>query len=251
MTHRGGSFVAFGRKLNEIESTDNGHVKLGFTDGSTVHAKNVYITIPPNSFANVKGLDHMMPDIEKNLVYGDGTKIFATWDENWWRALGLTTGRSVVNNEFLRQVFYWDDNTLLFYTAGFYGEGEFTTPDGQTTDCLPDLTHCKLSSTVISEHASTDMGELIRKIVDVLSQIHGVDVPMPTYTRYKYWPHLWSIYRSGSDKDAFAERTRRPLGADVPVWYGSSMISNVQGWAEGAIERAEASIDEIAESLQK
>lgn len=251
MTHRGGSLVAFGRTLDEIAALDNGNVKLGFSDGSTVLAKNVYITVAPSQFGNIKGLDHLKPMVDENLVWGSGTKIFLNWAEPWWKALGLTTGRSVINHPLVRQVFYWDDNTLLLYTAGFVSDpkAEFQTPDGTTRDCLPSLTECEYASDIIRKGAVTDMKTLIDELVAVLSVTHGIEVPQPEYTRYKYWPNLWAIWGTGSNKEAVYEAVRRPLGNDVNVWFGSSMISETQGWGEGSIQQAQASIDEIVASL--
>lgn len=94
------------------------------------------------------------------------------------------------------------------------------------------------------------MNTAIQTVVDELNVAHGVTedsadgIPMPSWARVKGWPGgTLSYYKEDCgelnvDPFAFSSRFERPLGEDVPLFYGSSEMNahGGSGWVEGSLE---------------
>lgn len=238
--------VNYKKKLDKIEVRDDGLIEMGFTDGTFTTTKRAYITMQPYQFAQVDGLKHLAPLVEESLSFGHAFKIFMQWDEKWW---GGDVGKNIANTIMGRQVFLWDDYTIQIYQNGGRGPFNFTTLDGATVHCLPTLTECKWSVDEFLK-LTKDNQALYQVTLDSLAEIYGMDkVPTPSLFGYKYWPTASSKWKSHVNQQEVMEKLRRPFGKDVNVWYGNSMTSQWQGWAEGALSLANMSMPEILASF--
>ena len=85
-------------------------------------------------------------------------------------------------------------------------------------------------------------------------EVTGLDIENPDYAKIKPWPagSLVSWTASNNQTTTFALSLARPLGEDVPVFYGNSEITadgGLHGWTEGALEMVELHLQSIATYL--
>ena len=228
-------------------------VTLRFEDGSVVRAKAAYLTMLPADLVQVKGLEAWRSYYEQAFLPFGATKMFMAWEDGMPDAIRRSTRdgatRLVLDGDrpgwLARQVFYWDENTILLY---------------QTAPQNPDLPANQMQHMIQSQ----GMGATMKKVVDELSLAHNATLPMPTWARAKGWTDgSLSYYQAncgsvGCSDTAlgpltFSSRLERPLGSAVPVFYGSSEMNGNggNGWMQGSLEEIALQLPTIVAKLSK
>ena len=113
--------VVFNRQLVEIEAGVRGSI-LHFTNGSTMRARSVFLTMPLCKWPAITGL---APGIavraNASVINAQCTKTFLTFEKAWWTDdFGLTTGRSITTTR-ARMVFYVSAAAACCATAAIEG----------------------------------------------------------------------------------------------------------------------------------
>ena len=170
-------------------------------------------------------------------------KIFLTFDEPWWSALGITTGASATDLP-LGQCWYFDPpasggDALLMASyndtlATSYWAGLEDGPRFPTTASNP-------PAQWVAQCASQTM---VEEVVRQLGIVHGVTIPAPNAAAYMNWAHdpfggafhTWNIgVHAASVNAAIAHPD-----PSVPLFVCGDAYSFDQGWTEGAFDTAES-----------
>jgi monoamine oxidase len=235
-----GATVEFGQELIAVSATQDG-VRLQLRSGKggvrQVEASRAILAVPTSTLrelvarsptlaasgALVHALAHIS-DIE-------GLKAYLSYQEPWWRRLGLRPGRSTSDGP-LRQTFYLPpqgDGRSLILAGYAFGDDAANYWGGLAPD-----TGASGPTTINPEF----MAELTRQ----LSLLHGVEVPDPVAGRAHWWGvasgSAVPIWREGVRPWEIAPGVRQPI-AGVPLFACGDSMSLNQGWAVGAAQTAE------------
>jgi monoamine oxidase len=180
------------------------------------------------------------------------SRMFLTFDRTWWEPLGVSSGFSVTDLP-IRQCMYFGTEgdqpgadpsnrssmMLAFYTHGLtaaYWQLLMDNPPlPGTGDPYP--SQGDVPADIV---ASRTMVEAARQ---QLANLHGMDVPAPTWAGYIDWSrdpfgggvHSWNV---GARMWDVAPYMRRPVpGAEVFICGEAWSVA--QGWVEGALQTAE------------
>lgn len=174
-------------------------------------------------------------------------KVFLTFDEPWWRNVPDGPGRikkgtyAVSHTDLpLRQCYYLgkDDARGQGLMLASYADGgavEYWQALMADSGRVPAL-HCPLSRLARED---------VRR---QLSRMHGVDVPAPTDGLFVDWTRppyggAWHNWQPGWKSWEMSVTMRRPV-ADCSLFVCGEAYSGAQGWTEGALESAEAMLEE-------
>lgn len=256
-TEAGGHLEKNARLMRIDRTRDNGKdlMVLHFrgADGPyTVRARHVVLAMPWRSLDMLDKASFMFAD--KGFVQDMGAvipipavKMYLAYEKNWWRKLGLSSGRSLTDLP-LRQCLYFgtekdapggepgNDRSLLSATyadmemAGYWrrhqtrSSGPYPSRGG-----VPAGQECSAAA--------------VADIQSQLSLLHGVAVPAPYWATLQDWSkdpygggwHFWKVGRKSWE---VMPRIRRPV-AGAPLYICGEAYSDAQGWVEGALRTAE------------
>jgi hypothetical protein len=124
-------------------------------------------------------------------------------------------------------VWYWDRDTILVYNTGMFATDPANILQGiiqnQGMKAATDKVVSEISMAFFGKTASGEPKKMF---------------PGPSWGRCKGWPEgSLADYRPNITGLVYAQHMARPLGGDVPIWYGNSEASSEQqGWIEGSME---------------
>jgi monoamine oxidase len=185
-------------------------------------------------------------------------KCFVAYHEPWWEKAGVSSGRSVTDLP-LRQVYYWHTETgkssVLLATyddtlnvAFWQGLAVDRKRYPLTLEQMPRLAQMSIRASMETQvddrwkewkAPNALAGEVHRQ----LSEMHGVDCPLPYAAVYSDWirdpfgggVHFWKIgVKSWVEVDTMVH----PVSS-APVYICGEAYSDAQGWVEGALRTAE------------
>ena len=227
-------------------------VKLTFADGSVVRAKTAYLTTLPADLEQIGGFEPWAPSNKKAFLNFGADKMFMSWEGGLPEAIVNATRntesgapgqiRLVLDGDrtadpetswITRQVWYWDANTILVYGTAV---SDPTLPANQLQNLIQTKGMTAATTKVVGELSEAFFGK-------------GADgkpassFPMPTWARVKGWSSGSLSYYNSDIKQSglvYASYMSRPLGANAPVFYGSSEASGSggNGWIQGSLEFA-------------
>lgn len=219
-----------GSKDNQKSETPTatGRVSLRFGDNSVAVAKAVYMTMLPFDMIEVDGLEAWTKPMFEGMLPFGATKLFISWADGMPKAISDATKSGGVRlvtdgdraGQMARQIFFWDENTILVY---------------QTAPMDNDLPANVMQQMIQNE----GMDQMIGGTMAQLQSAFRTEFRKPTWARVKAWGNgALSYYRPGcgtlkADPIAFQSRVQRPLGQEMPVFYGSSEISAGGGGSQG------------------
>lgn len=222
-------------------------VELKFEDGSVTAAKAVYLTVLPLDLIEIDGFQPYDQALKDATLPFGATKMFIHWNGGLPQPILDATdsgGKRLVTDgnrpgQMARQIFYWDASTILIYQ---------TAP---TNDDLP-------ANVMQEEMQTTGMDSMMGGVMDQLQDAFRQELPYPSWARVKSWANgALSYYRSGcgaancSSLPAFQSILQRPLGQDIPVFYGNSEMSGGgggtqgTGWVMGSFHQVQLHLDAI------
>jgi monoamine oxidase len=240
-------------------------VSLRFRDGSTVQARHVILAMPRRA---LELLDHTgavlddaqtdVWDLVKSVYPIPMFKIFLCYRYPWWKAIGVTQGRSLTDLP-IRQCYYWgvdqkapntdgnsvllasyDDENSVSFWAGLRRPGrnpEYWEPrvPGDDDDEITGDDHWSRYKA-----PKAMLEEAHRQIV----QMHGVGyAPEPYAAAYRDWSedpygggiNVWKIH---ANSNAVIDKIVNPRPG-IPVYVCGEAYSHEQGWVEGALATTE------------
>lgn len=201
-----------------------------------------------------------------------GFKIFAAYRQPWWQqARQVTAGRSVTDLP-LRQCYYWvtggcdgrsNPHSVLMASYNDGSSVEFWAGLArQTEPYQPPLYACPPG---IPIPAGDDLrgtiapAPLVAEMQKQLRELHGVaDLPYPDLTSTPFIPPYVAVYRDwsqepfgggwhfwkiGVDSRQVMRRMQHPC-VDAPLYVCGEAWSTQQGWVEGALETADAVLEQ-------
>lgn len=223
-------------------------VNLGFADGSTIRAKSAYLTMLPYDLPQVQGFAPWNATIGTYMSPGQAVKLVLGWADaadappamlNLTSCIEEKCNRLILDGPAeddwtIRQFWLWDPKTIMVYDISPKTSG----------------TNQRYAGTNLVDLAQEQgMDAMIQKVMKDLRNATKVDIPDPQWGRLKPWPEgnllpgwLPTNPATNISGPTFATYIQRPLGADVPVYYGNSETSTNganHGWAEGAAENVE------------
>lgn len=166
------------------------------------------------------------------------TRIFATFDQPWWREQGIVSGRSLTDLE-LGQVYYYggEGDRQPFIQA--YADGT----DSAYWEGLQNPSHPGVSTSLCATP------QLAGELKAQLEEMHGREIPNPTGLLYKRWsdPFTGGAYHTwnpGTRPWEASEAMLTPVDGQ-PVYVCGEAFSTTQGWIEGALQTSEKVLQKL------
>ena len=238
-------------------------VQLRFADGDAVLARRLVLAMPRRSIELLEPsgavLDPKLGEVRALIESVEPIplfKIFLCYDQPWWKAAGVSSGRSLTDMP-IRQCYYWgvepkpsgadgnacllasyDDDLSVSFWAGLRAKSAATTLFESTRS----FSGWHAGSDDWDEHAAPKamVLEAHRQIV----KMHGVAyAPEPYAAAYRDWAedpygggvNFWRIHAKSWEVIPAIVQPR----AGVPVYICGEAYSHEQGWVEGALQTAE------------
>ena len=237
---------------NSINSA--GALTLKFSDGSSVKAKNAFLTLLPYDLPRIGGFEPWEETLQNNMSPSMAVKLVMGWEdaaEAPAARLGLkscagdgTCQRVILDgpadeNWLVRQVWMWSNDTVMVYNVA----GD-PTKQGPTA-----------ANNMITLGTEEGMDVLVKTTMEQINKVANLEKPiaMPTWARIKPWPAgsitAWNNATQGKNIASYIER---PLGASIPVFYGNSEAapnSDEHGWIQGGWNMVEDNLPALAKSM--
>ncbi len=139
----------------------------------------------------------------------------------------------------VRQLWMWGPDTVMVYNvAGDPTKQEFTA-----------------AKNMIQLGTEEGMDALVKTVMEQINLVANLSEPivMPTWARIKPWP-AGSItgWKNPAEGENIATYLERPLGTDVPVFYGNSEAApdtSEHGWIQGGWNMVEDALPALAKRL--
>lgn len=272
--HKAGGSVRLNTRLESFDTTDDGNVRLELVEegvARSVVAKRLILAMPRRSLELLDQAGAVLgpENREVHELIGSVTpiplfKLAICYPSPWWESLppvqppkskkvGISSGRSVTDLP-IRQCYYWqvDPQTncavLLVYDDGrdldyWAGLRDRKAPSFQSAVPVDE-------SSEWSKHPAPK--RMVEEIHRQLLEMHGITdpttVPPPYAGAYRDWgedpygggANFWHV---GVRSYEVARAIMQPK-PPVPVYICGESYSHGQGWVEGALETAEAMLEQ-------
>jgi monoamine oxidase len=273
--HKAGGTIRLGAHLESFDVTDDGTVRLDVVEDGvarTVFTKRLILALPRRSLELLDQTGAVLgpENGEVHELIGSVTpiplfKLAICYPSPWWESLppvqltddpkapyvGISSGKSVTDLP-IRQCYYWavdaktncavllvyDDGRDLDYWAGLRDPRRTTFENAVEVD----------ESSEWSKHPAPK--RMVDEIHRQLLEMHGnpSDVPAPYAAAYRDWgedpfgggANFWHV---GVRSYEVAEKILQPKPPH-PVYICGESYSHGQGWVEGALETAEAMLQQ-------
>jgi hypothetical protein len=160
----------------------------------------------------------------------------------------IILGGSLVDQHWIvRQMWFWSAHEIMIYDVA-----PFDQPDG-TQGLYPRNRMARMAR-------EQGLDAVVSSVMAQIREGTGLtDLAEPEWGRLKDWPagNLAIGWKGKYGLDAplaesFSDHLRQPLGPHVPLFYGNSEAAadgSLHGWAEGALDMAERSLQGIFDTL--
>jgi lysine 2-monooxygenase len=230
-----------------------------------VRAKKIILAMPRRSLELIKSTFFDDPWLRENIpsvLIQSAFKLCLAYERPWWRALGLTAGRSVTDLP-IRQVYYFGTeaeqkdglpfmNSLLMAsyndisTVPFWKGLELGEPFlGYRPSCLePGVTD------IVPRMEFPPTDEMVYVASKQVAQVHALpEIPQPYSAVYHTWnedPYGggWHEWKANYRLDQIMCRMRKPVETEDIHIVGEA-YSYGQGWVEGALDTAESTLEDF------
>lgn len=228
-----------------------------------VRAKKIVLGLPRRSLELIKSSFFDHPQLKEDMgsvLIQSAFKLLLAYERPWWRALGLTAGRSVTDLP-IRQVYYFGTegeqedgepflNSLLMasyndistvpFWKGLEGGVAYA---GYMPSCIEPTAKGPLPITEYT--ASAEMVEVANLQV---ATVHALpEIPKPYSAVYHTWnedPYGggWHEWKAGYRLDEVMWRMLKPV-EDQDIHIVGEAYSIGQGWVEGALDTSETMLE--------
>ena len=222
----------------------NKNLTLTLADGSRLESRAVLLTMLPFDLVNIRGFEAWEHILKKATTPVNAVKIVIGWNDpakSPTSILGMSPctsergcERLILEGKFLRQVWLWDEKTVLLYNMGGFRETETT-------------------SKMMRFARRHGMDAFIDEIMSDFHRTIGVALPRPDWARVKEWPD-GTILTSWAAKSppSVSEYLSMPAGPHIPLFYANSEAAkndSNHGWVEGAFEMVEDVLPRLIQAL--
>jgi hypothetical protein len=209
------AYIQYGQKLDRISSAGPKLV-LHYASGMEEEVGSAILTCAPHQLLEIAGVLPTVTELVRASLLGvtQGV-IYATWGANdvWWPALGFTAGVAATDTA-LGTVAVASPGVLRCLVVGEAAVSAWTTA-----------------------FVSTPLEAVKTQIVTLLAQVFGQQtLPSPAAVSFRSWPNSLWLWKAGVDVAATRAVLSRPCGSDVPVFWASGDLSDVQNRVEGCVQ---------------
>lgn len=269
---KAGGTIHYDEPLNGFELTGNG-VKLNFRSGKTVNAEALILAMPRRSLELITPGSPLLQRNDVTALVKSVTprplfKLFATYEYPWWLPAGVKEGRTTTDLP-LRQTYYWptndgtpalkgramlmasyDDGTNIGFWDGFRDRrGRGWRKEAENTP-RPEYFRGESDDTEASKQWDKYPApiEMVNEIQRQLTIVHNIQFTPPVRSAaFRDWGDDpfgggWNNWNIGVRSVEVMRQILRPVD-DAPVHICGEAYSNAQGWVEGALETADAMLE--------
>lgn len=251
---------------------DGDGIKLNFRSGKSVHAAALILAMPRRSLELITPGSQFLQredvtELVKSVTPRPLFKLFATYEYPWWLPAGVKEGRTTTDLP-LRQTYYWprndgkpasegramlmasyDDGLNIGFWDGFRPKrGRGWRKEARH---MPEPRYFKgadaaEASDEWNKHPAP--AEMVQEIQRQLDVVHGLQfTPNVLAASFKDWGDDpfgggWNNWNIGVKSAEVMKKILRPVD-DAPVYICGEAYSNAQGWVEGALETADAMLE--------
>lgn len=227
----------FGQEMIDLRvDGDVTEVAFRSADGQehTRKARKVILTLPTSAYGllpdscALRGKNSLTRMLD-NLLPVPATKIYVNFPRQWWKDLGIQSGRSITDIP-VRQVFYLEDPSGRGLSLSPYAAG--TNDSGYWSPLLPD------------GHKADGDSLIAKTIRGQLNQMHGMDIPKPSEVLYRTFQggqvgYGWNMWRPGVEPTKYSKAARQPIPGKNVYCVGQA-TSIVQGWVMDTLSTTES-----------
>lgn len=229
----------------------------------SVRAKKVILAMPRRSLELIKSKFFHDPWLKENLssvLIQSAFKLFLAYERPWWRALGLVSGRSVTDLP-IRQIYYFGTeseqpegkpwfNSLLMASYNDIGTVPFWKGLENGEPYKGYAPSCGAQSGCLTPDELPATDQMVRIAHKQVEEVHGIpEIPLPYAAAYHSWngdPYGggWHEWKAGFRLDQIMCRMRKPVPKH-DIYIVGEAYSYYQGWAEGALDTAESTLEDF------
>jgi monoamine oxidase len=189
--------------------------KIG--NSETLYGRKIICTMMPLEAQQIYNWPNNIKNVFNNLYKYSATKIYIQFKNNWWKKLGLTGGKSTTDLP-LRQIWYWNDNTIQIYC-----------------DMYDAMYWAKYfdSKPYPNWSAPNEAPELVKELLKQLAIVHGIDESEMEITRLS-----WIYWNAGAYffKPSDIKKLEKDMVEPLPnIYFANSCYSGFQGFVEGSL----------------
>ena len=268
--HRNHRLDSFGRRADGKYAlcfvrteTENGKTS-DLPEREEVHADadRVVLALPRRSIELIRWNrtvdDARLRDDLESVISQTAFKMFLGYPYPWWRALGVTAGRTITDMP-IRQTYYFgtesesggdadNHNSLLMVSYNDLGSVPFWKAleagepfEGRADS--PGVRHLGAGEEIVPRHRFQISRQMVEAAQEQVREVHGLKfVPEPYTAVYHDWgddPYGagWHAWKAGKRFWDIMPRLRGIEGENVHICGEAYSIG--QGWVEGALQTAE------------
>jgi hypothetical protein len=213
----GQTFIQYGQKLDRISTAGEKQlIKLHYANGEEEEVGSLVLTCTPSQLLEIAGvLSDVKDTVQTALTSADQGVIYATWmgSNVWWPATGFQAAVAATD-------------TIL----------------GSITVASPGVLRCSITGAAAVAHwtqafVAPSQDAVKQEIVGLLATVFGVAaVPLPVAVSFRSWPQSLWLWTAGVDVVSTRAQLSRPCGMDMPVFWASGDLSDVQNRVEGCVQ---------------
>ncbi|MCA9899906.1 MAG: FAD-dependent oxidoreductase [Ardenticatenaceae bacterium] len=254
-----GGQIHFGSRLNTFSRREDGLIELQIDGRSPLLARHLVLAMPRRSLEllddDTQFLLHpdvkpLIPTVTPHPMF----KLFLCYRYAWWQDAGVNNGRSVTDLP-VRQVYYFGseaDGPAVFnpelrdsLVMASYDDGPFVGFWTGLAEQGHSTTHCFPPSDEPRWNRYACPPAMVAHAQRQLQLVHDLEyIPEPYAAGFQDWGQdpfggAWNSWNIHVKAWEVQEKMVQPL-ADTAVYIIGEAYSGSQGWIEGALETAEA-----------
>ena len=273
-----GGNLHFNQCLKRIVRRDDGRYDLQFVRTATVNGKthllaqgsdiqshaqaeHVILAMPRVALESIEWDQWQRNEfLKKNIpsvLVQNAFKLVLGYEYAWWKALGLTAGRSLTDLP-IRQTLYFgeQDNDAGESRSKRANPGKGKSTRNKTARALLMASYSDITNVPFwkglergesfgeepQAHLATD--RMVKAAQRQIAELHGQRaLPEPYAAAYRDWSEFpfggaWHSWKAGFKYNEIARQMTHPVKSEK-VYICGEAYSTDQGWAEGALETAE------------
>lgn len=240
-----GASISTHQTLLAVQDADPTGVTLRISDSTnglltTVRAKSVILGLPTSALRLLKRTSPALSE-SRSLTLGlnhvietGAIKAYLAYETPWWESLALEPGRTVSDGP-LKQTYYLPpDSAGRALMLASYVFGNLAT--GFWGSSVPDAGF---------DGPTSITPEFSRQITAALSDLHGIKVPPPIDGKVHWWGQQGGVgvpfWAEGIEPWKYWTQALSPAPG-LPIHICGDSLSMNQGWANGAVATAEATL---------
>lgn len=263
---KAGGKVEFGAQLAGFRVVKGG-VELTFSDGRTVHAKELVLAMPRRSLELIAPGSPLLQELEVSRLIKSVTprplfKLFTTYADPWWLPAMVQKGRTTTDLP-VRQTYYWptdtgepalggpamlmasyDDGINIGFWDSFRPRRGVGWRREATETRMEYFQNDDAGAADPQWQANAAPQAMVDEVQRQLALIHGMAyVPRARNAAFRDWGDDpfgggWNSWNIGVDSRKVKMDILQP-SPGAPVYICGEAYSDAQGWVEGALQTAD------------